>query len=977
MKTKPAGTRHSKGVTRRDALKLGATSAVSINAINLGVAGCSDNDQKKYVVDQNEIDRQSKKKNEEFPRGDTFLDHYRKKWTWDYTVRSTHFNNCAYQAHCAFEVYVRDGKVIREEQAGTYTKPYPGFPDPNPRGCQKGCVYSAIMQGPARVQQPLRRKGERGSGQWEEITWEQAIGEIADKVVEVLAEEGSNSIVMDLGTSSAIGVAAFGAAMQFADATDCVVLDLNTEIGDDMQGAAVTYGSIFSARSMEDYFYSDLIICWSGNPAYTQIPNFHYLTEARYRGAKIVVISPDYNATAMHADFWIPVKPGTDAAFALAVVRELIALKMYDEMLLCEQTDLPLLIRKDTRRFLRESDIKRSGSEEQFFFWDRETDRLVKTPTGSLKLGDVKPALEGTYRVVTTDGSVDVEPAFAALKRHVEPYTPDMASNLCGTAPPIIRKFAEMIGNANAACNVESYALGKYHHGDAMMRAQILVFVVAGHLGRRGAGWASAVNYVAPDSLGRLFGKKRGRKLTRNLNRRQWYELVRNNVAGLPVSRYAARGLSEEWVDAKVTANATLFWNVHGGVSSVSNRPWDPTLPKPVEAYLDEALQKGWQGLEPPAGHTPRVFFQVGGNVLRRVRGSQKIREVLWPKLDLVVVTDMRMSTTAREADYFLPVSGFYEKANVGFYSGNLLNVYGANAVVPALGSSKDEWEIYWLLANEIQSRARAKNKSSFRDRHGEVRKFGEFLDVYTIDGKFDRNGLEALCREVIAGSTNLGGVEWETLSARGYAPIKSLGKGAPNDADTDWQPGETIVPYLWHTRDKKPWQTLSGRVQFYIDHPWYLELGEEFPTHKAPPKAGGDYPLMLNSGHTRWSIHALHRTDPLLLRLQRGEPCMYMANSDARERGISEWDRVEVFNDVGSFRVRVKMSPAIPPGMLMLYHAWEDYQHEGGVGHRVVMASPINPIELVGGQPYLTATGAKRQPGMSDRDTRVDVRKL
>jgi len=110
------------------------------------------------------------------------------------------------------------------------------------------------------------------------------------------------------------------------------------------------------------------------------------------------------------------------------------------------------------------------------------------------------------------------------------------------------------------------------------------------------------------------------------------------------------------------------------------------------------------------------------------------------------------------------------------------------------------------------------------------------------------------------------------------------------------------------------------------------------------------------------------------MLRLQRGEPCLYMSVEDARSRGIADWNRVEVFNDVGRFCVRVKISPAIRPGMLMHYHAWEDYQYEAGGGHRVVMASPINPLELAGGQPYLTVTAAMRQPGMSDRDTRVEV---
>lgn len=965
------------GLSRRDVLKLSGLAVGSAAVSGVATAaGGGTSATEEVPPSSRPFAYKGPSKPEPMPVGDDFLNRYRKRWTWDYTKRSTHFNNCAYQAHCAFEVYVRDGKVIREEQAATYTTARKGLPDANPRGCQKGCGYSHLMQGESRLSKPLKRKGARGAGEWEEISWEQAIGEIADKTVDILAREGSNSLVMDLGTTAEIGVTTFGAAMQFADATDCVLLDLNTEVGDDMQGASVTYGTIIGARTSDDVFHSDLVLCWSGNPAFTQIPNFHNFTEARYRGTQFVVISPDYNATAMHADHWVPVRPGTDTALALAICKIVIDEGLHDKDLLREQTDMPVLVRLDNKRYLRESDLKRGGSEEQLYFWDEGKNRLRELDTTSLNLNGNQPALEGVFEVDALDGLVRVQPVFEYLKALVSAYTPEAASEMCGTPPAIIRKLAHMIGNARAACNVESFALGKYHHGDLMMRAQILVFVLCGHLGRKGAGWTTGAAIVYPDALGKDVARRRSRKLTKNLKLRQWYELIRNNFQEKPISRYAKRGLADAWVDAKVSACATLFWNVHGGVSQVSNQPWDKTLRRPPEAYLEEALAKGWQGLEPPREHTPRIFFQVGGNVLRRVRSSHKLLEVLWPKLELVVVTDMRMSSTVQHADYFLPVSGFYEKPNAGFYSGSMINAYAAQPVVPALGESRDEWEIYWMLSNEIQKRAIARGLDGFLDRHQEKRRFDEFLGVYTMDGALGRNDVEKLCRQLIEKSSNLGGVKWEEISQRGYAPITSLGKSS-NDSATDWKADETITPFIWHTRDKLPWNTLSGRIQFYIDHPWYLELGEELPAFKAPPKAGGDYPLMLNCGHARWSIHALQQSDSLMLRLQRGEPCLYMGVEDASRRGIKDWDRVEVFNDVGRFRVRVKISPAIAPGMLMHYHAFEDYQYEGGVGSRVVMASPINPVELAGGSPYLQTPGHMRQPGMSDRDTRVEVRRL
>ena len=111
---------------------------------------------------------------------------YRGKWAWDKVVRSTHFVNCWYQAHCAWDVYVKDGLVWREEQAADYAPVRKDTPDFNPRGCQKGACYSQRMYDPTRVKYPLKRVGERGSGKWQRISWEQALNEIADQLIDTI-----------------------------------------------------------------------------------------------------------------------------------------------------------------------------------------------------------------------------------------------------------------------------------------------------------------------------------------------------------------------------------------------------------------------------------------------------------------------------------------------------------------------------------------------------------------------------------------------------------------------------------------------------------------------------------------------------------------------------------------------------------------------------------------------------------------------
>jgi anaerobic selenocysteine-containing dehydrogenase len=153
--------------------------------------------------------------------------------------------------------------------------------------------------------------------------------------------------------------------------------------------------------------------------------------------------------------------------------------------------------------------------------------------------------------------------------------------------------------------------------------------------------------------------------------------------------------------------------------------------------------------------------------------------------------------------------------------------------------------------------------------------------------------------------------------------------------------------------------------------------MGEELPRHKDPPTAGGDYPLVLSGGHTRWSIHGSWRDDALMLQQQRGEPVVYMALPDAEARGIRDGEIVRVFNDLDTFQVMAKLSPAMRPGMLILYHAWENYQFRGGVGYQSLTPSPLNPVELSGGQYHLRPMAPCLQPSHTDRDTRVEVARL
>ena len=101
----------------------------------------------------------------------------------------THSVDC-YPGGCLFRVFTKDGKVVREEQAGLTAPVEPGIPDNNPMGCQKGACWSHCLYSPDRVTQPLKRVGERGEGKFEPVSWDEALTDIADAMLDAIEEQG-------------------------------------------------------------------------------------------------------------------------------------------------------------------------------------------------------------------------------------------------------------------------------------------------------------------------------------------------------------------------------------------------------------------------------------------------------------------------------------------------------------------------------------------------------------------------------------------------------------------------------------------------------------------------------------------------------------------------------------------------------------------------------------------------------------------
>ena len=302
----------------------------------------------------------------------------RKKWTWDSITHSTHGTNCTGQ--CAFNVYVKNGVVWREEQQGEYGASSDA-PDYGPRGCQKGLRHSKYMYGKQRILYPLKRVGERGQGKWERISWDQAMLEVADKFLDYNIEFGPESVTCGLGTQMVMKRASYASLLRFANISGVQMPEAFAGVGDLFTGAQITFGHVTLGNTMAEIYKSKCCLIWFCNPAVTRIPDAHFFWEAKYNGTEVISISPDFNASAMHASKWLNPKPGSDIALAMAMVHTILKDRSFDTEYIKEQSDLPFLVRADNLKYLRETDFDTPEARDNLFYlWDEATNALVEAP---------------------------------------------------------------------------------------------------------------------------------------------------------------------------------------------------------------------------------------------------------------------------------------------------------------------------------------------------------------------------------------------------------------------------------------------------------------------------------------------------------------------------------------------------------------------------------------------------------------------
>ncbi|MBT4162067.1 MAG: molybdopterin-dependent oxidoreductase [Gammaproteobacteria bacterium] len=871
-----------------------------------------------------------------------------------------------------------------EEPAAVFDQVNPNVPDMNPMSCQKGSAWSLQLTGPDRLTKPLRRAGERGEGKWEEISWEEAIEEVAESVVEAIDMEGPESVVFEETVEG--GLLTQMSYLRFASLIGGVTLDANGLINDFPSGHHITFGKFSCASSQDDTFNSELILIWHSNPVYTAIPYAHFITEARYNGSDVVTIAPDYSASAVVSDEYVPINIGTDAAFALAMCQVIIEEDLVHTSFVQSQTDMPLLVNAETRRFIRGTDIDEEAPEDQFYWWDEKTDSLTAAPRETLFLNDHVPALTGTFDLKTRDyDDIKATTVYQLLLDRLEDYTPEKASEICGVNPDTIRNLARQIASKRTKI-VEGFNTAKYYHGDLMERAMCLVLALTSNWGRPGTG-IQGLALAGLDGY-QIFGMKQKRGI----------QETTRVIDGIDGAMEQLREMNPDMTDEMLgydllqrglvagTASPPAFFHYYhcGYDETWNNEEWsDPTMAKSFDEYLQDSVRRGWWGglVKPGPGTDPTVFFSVATNPIRRQRGGASgLLETLWPNLEKIVVVENRMSATALQADIVLPAAMQYERPNLQYAITHSFSIgYSEQAVKPQ-GDAKTEWEIFELLSKAVEAKAIEMDCEEYQDGRKQTRSFVGLGARYTLNDLYEKE--EDIIDEFLQDSAEAGtlpqGASLAYMKENGTMRFSGLGLFAPGlSLATDVKEDEPVTAYTWHVDKGVPFPTLTRRAQFLIDHPWFAEADEDMVRHKNPPKQGGDYPFLLTSGHSRWSVHASSMGNSILAETHRAEPLAVIYQGDADNLGINDGDLIQLSNDRGEVEIRAKVTGRIHPGQVIVYNGWEPHMFKDWIGPNQVEPGMVKWLHLVSRYGHLRYLPFGWQPVPADRAVYIDIKKV
>ncbi|MFE1599679.1 molybdopterin-dependent oxidoreductase [Methylobacterium sp. ID0610] len=507
--------------------------------------------------------------------------------------------------------------------------------------CAKGRAAPEMVGSPRRLTVPLKRTRPRHHPDpgFVPISWDEALAEIASRLGETRARRGAEAVAFAVTTPSGTPmVDSFEWVERFIRVFGSPNLIYAVEVcgWHKDYAQALTFGRGIGAA---DYDRADAIVLWGHNPARTWLAQATRVAAARRRGATVAVVDPKRGGSGEDADLWLRIRPGTDAALAMGAIRHLIATRRYDTPFVRRWTNAPLLIDRDTGRFVRAGDLWPGSPDSRW---------VVLGPEGPLPADSAPddPAilLQGEADLQAGDGRrLRCATALTLLEREAAPYTPDSVAGITGLHPDDLARFYALFENAPRLAYHSWTGVGQHTNATQTERAIATLYALTGANDRAGGNlWTVAPPSRSVNDYGLLAPDQREKAL---------------GLDALPLGP-PSRG----WITARDFARAVLEG----------------------EPYRVEAL------------------MSFGSNLVVSQGASARNRDAL-QALDFHVHVDMFMNPTAENADIVLPASMPWEREalKVGFEitqaAAELVQL--RQAMLPPLGETRADYEIVFDLA--------------------------------------------------------------------------------------------------------------------------------------------------------------------------------------------------------------------------------------------------------------------------------------
>jgi anaerobic selenocysteine-containing dehydrogenase len=383
---------------------------------------------------------------------------------------------------CALKVTIQDERVTKVEPADFFQDV------PRMRhACLKAYATVRLTYNPDRIKYPMKRVGDRGSGKWERISWDEAYNTIATTLNDIRTKYGPHTVMAKFGGSSTVGNV--GGRLMGTRFASVIGAGGDSPPGYTTDGgvpAALLYTFGDSQIGTNSLYFkeSKLLVQWGGNPAESTIRDFKHIVEAKASGTRYVVVGVVFDATAAKADQFIGVRLATDAALALSMINTVITENLYDKAFVTNYTVGPFLIRNDNKKYLRESDVVSGGSDKNYVVWDTASQSAQAVAPKAQPAAGVTPAITGSYTV----NGIAVKPAFQLLAERAAEYPADKAQQITNVPAQTILDFAREYATSKPACINIMSGMVRTRNGNIGARAVATLAAICGNVGVRGGG---------------------------------------------------------------------------------------------------------------------------------------------------------------------------------------------------------------------------------------------------------------------------------------------------------------------------------------------------------------------------------------------------------------------------------------------------------------------------------------------------------